>query len=236
MLWSVEQLHGCSILATDGQIGKVDELYFDDEEWRIRYVVVDIGKWLLGRRVLVSPAVLGKPNQITHVLPVTLTRAQVKNSPDISQDKPVSRQPKIEYWPGLEIPARPGIAGLYAAAQFAAGQDEAHERDPHLRSSRTVAGYHIQARDGQIGHVEDFIVDDETWIIRYLVVNTRNLLPGKKVLVAPRWVDRVSWLGSKVFEDLPRASIKDEPEYDPLALAKRVSEQHALEHHDCPKF
>lgn len=117
-----------------------------------------------------------------------------------------------------------------------ADKDEEDRPDPHLRSTREVTGYHIQARDGQIGHVEDFTVDDETWIIRYLVLNTRNWLPGKKVLVAPRWVDRVSWLGSKVFVDLPRVSIKDNPEYDPLALEKRVSERHALEHHGWPKF
>lgn len=226
MLRIVQELHGYPILATDGQIGKVDEFYFDDEEWKIRYLVVGIGKWLLGQRVLISPAVLGKPNQMAHMLPVTLTQEQVKNSPDIDQDKPVCRQPKIDYWPGLEIPASLEVAD----------QDEAHKPDPHLRSTKRVAGYHVQARDGQIGHVEDFIVDDETWIIRYLVVNTRNLLPGKKVLVAPRWVDRVSWLGSNVFVDLPRASIKDKPDYDPLALAKRVSEQHALAHHGWPKF
>jgi sporulation protein YlmC with PRC-barrel domain len=226
MLWSAKQLYGSSILATGGQIGKVDDFYFEDEEWKIRYLVVDIGKWPLGQRVLVSPAVLGQPNWAGDILPVTLTQEQVKNSPDVDQDRPVSRQPKIDYWPGLEIPAKLEVAD----------QDEAHKPDPHLRSIKKVAGYHIQARDGQIGHVEDFIVDDETWIILYLVVNTRNLLPGKRVLLAPRWVDRVSWLGSKVFVDLPRASIKDRPEYGLLALAKRVSPQHALEYHGWPKF
>jgi sporulation protein YlmC with PRC-barrel domain len=226
MLWSVKQLYGCSILATGGQIGKVDDFYFDDDDWRIRYLVVDIGKWLSGQQVLVSPAALGQPNWAADILPVTLTQEQVKNSPDIDQDRPVSRQPKIDYWPGLEIPARLEVAD----------QDEAHKPDPHLRSTKKVVGYHIQARDGEIGHVEDFIVDDETWIIRYLVVNTRNLLPGKRVLLAPRWVDRVSWLGSNVFVDLPRASIKDKPEYGLLALANRVSQQHALEYHGWPKF
>lgn len=236
MLRSVKELHGYPILASDGEIGKVDEFYFDDEEWRIRYLVVDIGKWLSGQRVLISPAVLGQPNQMTHVLPVTLTQEQVNDSPDIDQDKPVSRQPKIEYWPGLGIPTNPGVAGLYAAAQSVADKDEEHKPDPHLRSTREVIGYHIQARDGQIGHVEDFIVDDETWKIRYLVVNTRNWLPGKKVLVEPRWVDRVSWAGSKVFVALLRASIKDKPGYDLLALAKREAKRHAFDHHASLKF
>ena len=213
MLRSIKQLHGCSILATDGEIGKVDEFYFDDDQWRIRYLVVDIGKWLLGQRVLVSPAALGHPNQAADILPVTITQEQVKNSPDIDQEKPVSLQPMNEYWPGLGIPTDPRVAGLYAAAQTVADTDKAHKPDPHLRSTREVTGYHVQARDGQIGHVEDFIVDDETWTIGYLVVSTRNWLPGKKVLVAPWWVDRVSWLGSKVFLAILRASVKDSLEY-----------------------
>jgi sporulation protein YlmC with PRC-barrel domain len=214
MLRSIKQLHGSSILAADGTIGKVDEFYFDDEEWTIRYLVVDIGKWLLGQRVLVSPAALGHPNRAADILPVTLTQEQLKTSPDIGQHKPVSRQPKTEYWPGLGIPTSRGVAGLYAAAQSVTHKDGEHKPDPHLRSTREVTGYHVQARDGQIGHVEDFIVDDETWTIRHLVVNTRNWVPGKKlVLVEPRWVGRVSWAGSKVFMTLLRASIKDSPEY-----------------------
>jgi sporulation protein YlmC with PRC-barrel domain len=208
MLWSVKELYGYSILASDGEIGKVDEFYFDDQEWAIRYLLIDIGKWLSRQRVLISPAVLGKPNQMTHLLPVILTREEVNNSLDIDQDKPISRQPKIEYWPGLGIPTRPGAAGMHAAAQSVTGKNEEGGPDPHLRSTREVTGYYIQAEDGQIGHVEDFIVDDDTWIIRYLVINTRNWLPGKKVLVAPQWVDRVSWLGSKVFVDLPRVSFR----------------------------
>jgi sporulation protein YlmC with PRC-barrel domain len=218
MLWSVKELYGYSILADDGENGNVNEFYFDDEEWAIRYLLVDIGKWFSRQRVLISPAVLGKPNQMTSTLPVTLTKEQVNHSPNIDQERPVCRQPKIEYWPGLGIPTSPGVAGLHAATQSVVDQDEAHQPDPQLRSTREVTGYHIQARDGQIGHIEDFIVDDETWQIGYLVVNTRNWLPGRKVLVVPRWVDRVSWPGSKVFVDLPRASIKDEPEYDLLAL------------------
>ncbi|MEJ2560932.1 MAG: PRC-barrel domain-containing protein [Anaerolineae bacterium] len=187
MLWSVKELYGYSILASDGEIGKVDEFYFDDQEWAIRYLLI---------------------GQVTHLLPVILTREEVNNSLDIDQDKPISRQPKIEYWPGLGIPTRPGAAGMHAAAQSVTGKNEEGGPDPHLRSTREVTGYYIQAEDGQIGHVEDFIVDDDTWIIRYLVINTRNWLPGKKVLVAPQWVDRVSWLGSKVFVDLPRVSFR----------------------------
>jgi sporulation protein YlmC with PRC-barrel domain len=236
MLRSVKELHGYSIMASDGEIGKVDEFYFDDEEWAIRYLLVDIGKWLSRRRVLVSPAALGKPNQTTHLLPAILTREQVNESPGIDQDKPVCRQPKVEYWPGLRIPTGRGVAGLHAAAKSVADKDEGHRPDPHLRSTKEVTGYHIQARDGQIGHVEDFIVDEETWKIRYLVVNTRNWVPGKKVLVSPRCVDRVSWLGSKVFVDLTRTSIQDMPEYDLLALAKWESKTHATDHHGWPKF
>jgi sporulation protein YlmC with PRC-barrel domain len=231
MLWSVEQLHRYPILATNGQTGEVDEFYFDDEEWMIRYLVIDIGKWLSGQRVLISPNVLGQPRLMTHVLPVMLTQSQINDSPDIDRDKPVCRQPKVDYWPGLGIPASLGVPGSYASTQSVAEKDEEHKPDPHLRSTKEVVGYHIQATDGEIGHVEDFIIDDETWIVRYLVVNTRNWLPGRKVLLAPRWVNRVSWLGSKVFVGLPRASIKDKPAYDLLALARRESRKPAFDRH-----
>ncbi len=85
--------------------------------------------------------------------------------------------------------------------------------DVHLRSAAKVTGYHIEATDGEIGHVEDFIIDDETWEIRYMVVDTRNRLPGKKVLIAPRWIHQVSWDNSKVYVNLSREAIENEPEY-----------------------
>jgi hypothetical protein len=113
---------------------------------------------------------------------------------------------------------------------------EGQSKSSHLRSTREVIGYNIQASDGEIGHVEDFIVDDETWIIRYMVVNTRDWLPGKKVLVAPRWIEKVTWAESKVYVELTRESVKNSPEFDPSAPVNREYETKLYDYYGRPKY
>ena len=103
--------------------------------------------------------------------------------------------------------------------------------DSHLRSTIEVNSYNIQASDGEIGHVEDFIIDDETWAIRYLVIDTHNWWPGKKVLVSPQWIERVSWSDSKVFVNLSRESIKNSPEYTEESLITRDYETILYQHY-----
>ncbi len=223
---SLNDLIGYTIRATDGDIGRVAEFYFDDEGWTIRYVVVDTGGWLSGRKVLISPVAFDAPDWESGTLPVNLTKEQVRNSPSIDTDKPVSRQHETElhgyygwpvYWGG-------GAAfGAFEASPLmvmeTVKEDEVSPEEPgsdtHLRSTSQVTGNHIEATDGDIGRVEDFMVDDETWAIRYLLVDTRNWLPDRKVLVSPRWIKRVSWAESKVFVDLTRDAIGNSPEFDP---------------------
>jgi hypothetical protein len=104
--------------------------------------------------------------------------------------------------------------------------------DSHLRSTHDVTGHHIQARDGEIGHVDDFIIDDETWTIRYLVIDTRNWWPGKMVLVSPRWIDSIDWGQSKVFVNLHRDAIKQSPEYTEGSLITRDYEAGLHQHYN----
>jgi hypothetical protein len=85
----------------------------------------------------------------------------------------------------------------------------------------TTAGHRIQARDGEIGDVEDFVIDDDTWAIRYLIVDTGNWWPGKKVLISTPWIERISWELSTVFINLTREAIKQGPEYTEEALITR---------------
>ncbi|MGH7872721.1 MAG: PRC-barrel domain-containing protein [Candidatus Binatia bacterium] len=244
---SIKDLKGNTIVATDGDIGKAADFYFDDKSWTIRYLVADTGNWLLGRKVLISPIALGEADFPSGRFNVTLTKKQVEDSPSIDADKSVSRQHEAYYhdyygypyyWPG------PYLWGPMAYPRFQdTTQRKIEERraereeagDLHLRSANTVTGYHIEATDGDIGHVEDFIVDDESWEIRYMVVDTRNWLPGKKVLIAPRWIDRVSWEGSKVYISLTRESIKNAPEYHPDAL-NREYEEKLHDHYHRPKY
>ncbi len=207
--------------AHDGDIGKAIEFYFDDRFWTVRYLVADTGGWLSGRRVLISPYALTNPNEAERVLPVHLTKKQIEESPSLYSDQPVSRQYETQYnsyygWPDYrygtyEWGDRPYIVRDPDVWRETVRREEAW--DHNLRSSQDVTGHHIEALDGEIGHVEDFIIDDETWSIRYLVVDTKNWWAGKRVLISPRWIKRVSWEESKVFANLSQEAIKKSPEY-----------------------
>ena len=247
MQYSVKDLKGYAIGATDGDIGKLDDFYFDDESWTIRYLVAETGNWLLNRKVLISPLALGKADLSRERLNVTLTKKQVKESPSIDTDKPVSRQHEASYldyygypyyWDGPYLWGPMSYPRLSDAAQRRNEEARAEREesyDLHLRSANKVTGYHIEATDGDIGHVEDFIIDGETWEIRYMVVDTQNWWPGKKVLVAPKWIDRVSWNDSRVYVDLSRETIKNGPEYHPDAL-NREYEEKLYDHYKRPKY
>lgn len=247
---SVNGLVGGKVRAKDGDLGRVEEFYFDDHKWIIRYMVVDTGRWLQCRQVLISTAAMKRPEWRSRAFPVNLTKQQVRNSPSIDTDKPVSRQHEINLhnyynWPiywgsGASIGPFAGVGypvpthlNLMIKQKKAPPEKPA---DPYLRSTHQVTGYHIQAIDGKIGHVQDFIVDDETWAIRYVVVNTQNWLPGKKVLIFPSWIRRVSWDRSKVFVDLSRESIENSPAFDPSKPVSRLYEERLFNHYGRSKY
>lgn len=245
MLRSLDAIQGYTIQATDGDIGHVHDFYFDDRTWTVRYLVVDTGPWLFGKRVLISPHALQQPEWATGTLPVVLTKEQVENSPDISADQPVSRQHEIElhqyygwpsYWgapvvPGVNAPTNVGLTAPLAV------EEEQQQGDPNLRSAREVTGYHIRATDGEeFGEVDDFILDDDSWIIRYAVVDTRAWLPGKKVLLAIPWIRDVDWVETKVAVDLTEAQIKNSPEFDPNAPVNREYEAKLYDYYGRPKY
>jgi hypothetical protein len=240
MLRSVNHTIGFTIRATDGDIGKVSEFYFDDRHWAVRYLVVNTGNWLAERLVLVSPIAISTMEWENHRLDVQLTRSQVEKSPDIDTRKTVSRQHESDYflyygypsyWDGPYIWGRAQQpAGLLNAAAIAAVPPSA-ATESHLRGTREVTGYHIEAIDGKLGHVENFIMDDETWAIRYLVVNTSNWGLGRKLLVAPNWVERVSWEDSKVAVDLSLLTLKNSPEFDETKPITRDYEHRLYEYY-----
>ncbi len=245
MLNALSQLSGSTLTATDGEIGHVKQAYFDDQAWAVRYLVVDTGIWLSGREVLISPYAVRQPVGTGKTIDVSLTRQQVENSPDIDTHKPVSRQHERDYldyyaypqyWAGGELwsmsalpllpPNLPIASDTDLAARRAARDAEVPAEDVHLRSSGVVTGYNIQAADHSIGHVKDFIFDDESWAIRYLVIDTRNWWPGgKKVLLATHWIDRIDWAEQTVYTQLTREQVKASPEYDESATLHRDYEQ-----------
>jgi hypothetical protein len=244
MLRKFKEIMGYKLSATDGDIGKTKDLYFDDQVWMIRYLVTDTGGWLTDRKVLLPRAVLGEPDWAKRRFPVGLSKQQVEDSPPISEHEPVSRQHELKlhkylriepYWVG-----DPGGAFVFAerAAEMAQQKNESasQKKDPHLRSCAEVNGYHIQAVDGEIGHVEDFIVDDDKWVIRYLVVDTKNILPGRKVLVAVPWVDTINWSRSVVHVDLTREMVKGAPEFEAQAPVNRRVEARLYDYYGRPSY
>jgi hypothetical protein len=238
MLRLAKDLKGYKLSARDGDIGKAEEFYFDDRSWAVRYLIADTGGWLGGRQVLISPYALDPARKDDHVIPVDLTKKQIENSPSLLTDKPVSRQYEFQYYSFYGWPAYwdgPLMWGnsAYPLRQGRWSATTRHKKsdDPHLRSTKDVTSRTIQAQDGEIGHVSDFVVDDEDWAIRYLIVDTHNWWPGKKVLISTQWIERISWEESKVFINLSRDAIKGSPEYTEEALITRGYEEELHRHY-----
>jgi len=244
MLNEAKNLKGFKLNSRDGDIGKVKEFFFDDQHWTVRYLVADTGNWLTGRQVLISPYALGAVNCDEKGIAVDLTKKQIEESPTLDSDQPVSRQFETSYNGYYGVPIYWGGPYSWGAYSYPM-RDRAHwgeptpngkPWDPALRSTHDVTGHHIQATNGEIGHVEDFIIDSETWAIRYLVVNTRNWWLGKKVLISPKWIDRVSWDDSKVFVSLSREDIKKSPEFTDVSLLNRDYETELHSHYNRPGY
>ena len=237
MLRNTKELDHYAISATDGEIGHVKDFYFDDDAWAIRYIVVETGSWLMNRQVLISPISVQHPDWARRTLSVSITKDQVGHSPDIDTRKPVSRQHEVAYmgyygypyywaggglWGGGLYPYAlvPGYAGDLIerrgdAKRSLNERERLRNDDPHLRSCKAVTGYRLHATDGEIGHVSSYLVDDETWAVRFVVVETSHWWLGHQVLIAPESITGVQWSDETVSVGLSRAAVKASPSYDP---------------------
>ena len=253
MLWNASAIRRYAIAASDGPIGTVSDFLFDDASWQVRWLVVDTGDWLPGRKVLLPPSVLGQLDAKEHEFSVKLTRQQIKDSPEIDTDRPVSRQMETSvydyygwspYWgtgfsmgsynymPGAgmgtmgtaAIAASPSLGSTRRAKAIADARRR--DGDPHLRSIAAVTGYHIHAKDGEIGHVEDFLVEDTDWSIHFLVVDTSNWWFGLKVLIAPRLARKIDWADRLVILDVDRQKVKSSPLYNASKTVDWAYENH----------
>jgi sporulation protein YlmC with PRC-barrel domain len=244
MLRNASVIKGYTIAATDGRIGTVSDILFDDSSWRVRWVVVDTGNWLPGRTVLLPLSALGRLDENGSEFAVKLTMQQIKDSPGSDTDRPVSRQIESNiysyygwqpYWGtdmlmGGGLGYGTGFGGGVASALPIIGSRRASDiaiagasdDDPHLRSVQAVKGYHIHATDGEIGHLTDFIVDDTDWSIRSIIVDTKNWWPGKIVVIAPSSIDTVDWMDSLVNLKISREKVKASPAYDASTTIDRA--------------
>jgi len=236
---------GFAVEATDGKIGTVSDFLFDDKTWKLRWLVIDTGTWLRDRRVLIHPSAIDKADIPVQTLLVKLTRDQVEQSPAIATDEPVSMQ--MEYglygyygvdplWGGSYYGADATTmpASAPAATVAAALRDTHAPADPHLRSLAEVTGYTIEATDGDMGHVESFLIDDQSWDIRYLLADTRNWWFGRHVLLSPAAVTSIIWDEHKLKLNLTGYKIKGSPPYDATSLLDRAYEQLLHAYYDWP--
>jgi hypothetical protein len=256
MLIAGSALKGYVIDATDGRIGTVKTFLFDDTTWKIRWLVIDTGHWLTGRQVLVHPSAIGPPDHALQRLPVDLTKTQVEASPDIRQDRPVTMQMESElhsyygwdpYWgPNFYGAGMAGL-GLYGESNMPYRGDEraresdtlqmgSDDGDPHLRDMTAVRGYHIHASDGSIGHVEDFLLDDTTWTIQYLIVDTRNWWPGAHVLISPYAVSSIGWGEHEIRLNVSREHVKASPAWDPVDIVDEIYQRRLHTHYGWPGY
>ncbi|MFH1299445.1 MAG: PRC-barrel domain-containing protein [Planctomycetota bacterium] len=241
MFRSTNELRGYKLLATDGEFGTVKDFLFDDELNITRYIVVDTGGWLISQQVLISPVAIKQPDLDTHKLPTVLSKSNIAESPQIECDRPISRQHEYALawyynWPVYWGSMIPALMGRQAAIAEMEGQREQLQGDPHLRSVAEVIGYQIQCMEGVVGHVEDMIVDTESWSLRYLIIDTRNWLPSKKVIIAFDWITHITWEDRKAHVDLTQDQVKNAPVYDPRLPVNRAYETQLYDFYGRPTY
>jgi hypothetical protein len=285
MLRKAHGLIGTKIHAVDGNMGHVDDFYFDDLDWIVRYMIVRTGSWFAEKQVMLSPSVIREVAWEEEALYVDLTQDQVKESPDLDLEKPVTREQEMELaryyrWPSYWLGAPTGVAatGIPAAgippmsipttgvpshianditstgisdadvsnreANTGETKTEAELRRAaqaqglhhYVHGVKEVTGYHIAATDGEIGHVDDFFIDEENWQIHYLLIDTGNWLPGRKVLISPNWITAIVWEDSEVRVNVAREQVKNSPEYDPRGAVDRRYESDLHMHYGFPPY
>ena len=251
---SVKSLISYGIQETDGDIGEIVDLYFDDQSWTVRYIVVETGNWFSGKKVLISPQSFQQPDWENKKILVNLTKDQIRNSPDIDTDKPVSRQqeeqlngyyPWVEYW-GTSSAHGAGIFGSMPSDLYyenvepqqppvtESTQFTNQNNDSHLQSTESINGYNIHALDGEIGKVTDYIIDDASWQLKYFVVETGSWLDSKKVLLSTKWIKEVNWENSIVIVNITTEAVKNSPEFDESEPINETSEHQLFDYYGRP--
>jgi len=231
MLRKLNALKGFDVVGKDEELGKVSDFYFDQDKFILRYLVLDTGNWLKHELTLISTEAFGKIDFKNRRILVNLNSGELENGPSLDKNKPVSRlmEEKVVkhyewplYWSSSNISASPTspptapnreLLFNYEELTDEQKQEREAEVESNLRSFNEVKGYHIHAVDKEFGHLEDLFVDEEGWLIRYLLIDTRNILPGKDVLIAPEWITRISWDSKEIYVNKSKKEIKEAPEY-----------------------
>jgi len=240
MLRLANELKGFKLAATDDELGRVKDFLIDEEHWTVRYMVADTGRWIPHRKVLISPISLEQPDWDGKLFPVKLSKEEVKNQPELDTDAPVSRKYEKAWHEKYGYPYYYGAGtsmawgyGIVPASMFEERRTDVELGEPgepsddrHLRSVAELRGYHVVSGGStELGTVSDMVVDDETWAIRYLVVDTRKAIGGVDALLAPAWCGEIDWAGKTIPCDLPPEKVKTAPGFTPEVPINRNYEQ-----------
>lgn len=247
MLRSSKELIGYRLAAKDGPVGKVKDLLIDEPHWAVRWLVADTGDHKPHRKVLISPVALGEPDWQSRLLPVRQTKAEIEAAPALETDATVSREYEKQWFDRYGLPYYRDGAGVWGVADYpgqlfsrrekqAALHGSPEAREEKLRSMQEIDDYRVHATDGDIGHVEEFVIDDKAWVVRYAVVDTRKWLPGRRVLIAPNWIASISWADRTVAVELTRDAVKDSPEYRPTEPVNREYEARLYDYYGRPVY
>jgi hypothetical protein len=243
MLRSLNEIIRFQLQGIDEEIGRCKYFLFDDKFWGVRYMVADTNKWLPGgRKILISPISLCAPKWEEHQFPINLTREEVKNSPALDEHQPISHLYESELfkyygygnhwtdkalWEGYPSPSP------LVDANVLKDSTQVKAEDQHLRSTDEVKGYEIHATDQKIGHIDGFILNDEDWSIPYIVVDTRNWLPGGyKVLISHKCIEAVNWAEGSIVVNVSAKKIKESPPFDLERLIDAQYEIHLRQYYD----
>jgi hypothetical protein len=241
MLLKVKDLMGYTIKATDGDLGKVKDFYIDDRNWSVRFILIDTGEWLPERRVILSPFAIGKPDTTARVMTEEVSREQVKNSPGIKEYGRITREEEIRLcdyfgWPIYCEDTATGGSEPYTDMEREGPAADEHDIGTHLIGARHLHGFRVEGPDGEIGFVEDMILDDDNWTIRYLAADTRKWFPGRKVLIATEWIERINAAEEKIHADISKKLVHDSPEYDHSKPVTREYEDKYYDYFNRPKY
>jgi len=235
MLHLAHKVAGAAVRGIDGEIGTLEDFYFEEDRWTVRYLLVDTGKWFSGKRVLISPmSVEGGWGRSG--VPLSLTKKQVWNSPEFTEDA-LSRACESnvlayygypDYWGAASIwgdyDSPLALAARTSSRIPASPPNSIDPEARHLRSIRKSTGYHLHARNGEIGHVDDFLIGEQSWRIRYLLVDTSNWIGGRSVIVSPDTVERIDAERSQLYVAADRNDIAKAPELESIQSALELTE------------
>lgn len=257
MLATTHELRGFKVFSEDEEIGEVEDYYFDRKYWVNRYLVVDTGNWLVERDILISPEAVEEIDYGEQLIKLNISAEEIENSPPVEKEDKLMRTHERDladyfnwtnYWRAAE-PTNTGISGLVpnnlirkiTIEENIKDREKENKKIPaeeetNLRSVNELINFKIHASDGFIGHVDKFIIDDNNWLIRYLLVDTKDLLPGKKVVLAPEWINNIDWVGEEVEFKLTVEEIENAPEYDAEMPISELYETKLYEHYDKEKY